>query len=75
MKLDGCVIFDDGRVLHGRKAFQVADVGKDRWLRGAYVDKDPFMSNSRALAYRFSTTNRLAMVDDADAEAAAAAAS
>jgi hypothetical protein len=50
-------------------------VGKERWLRGAYVSKDSFMSNLRMLAYRFLTANDLAVVNDMDAEAAAAAAS
>jgi gamma-butyrobetaine dioxygenase len=75
MKLGKCVIPSNGRMLHACKTFQVTDAGKERWLRGAYVSKDPFMSNLRMLAYRFSTANDLAVVNDTDAEAAAAAAS
>jgi alpha-ketoglutarate-dependent taurine dioxygenase len=44
MKPGECVIFDNRRVLHARKAFEVGDAGKERWLRGAYIDKDPYMS-------------------------------
>ena len=33
-----CVIFDNSRVLHARKAFS----GSERWLRGAYIDKTTF---------------------------------
>ena len=48
-----CVIFDNRRVLHARKAFEVGDEGKERWLRGAYLDKDPLMSKMRVLGKRF----------------------
>lgn len=44
-----CVLFDNTRVLHGRKAFDVQDAGKSRWLRGTYVDKDPYLSKLRVL--------------------------
>jgi len=53
MKPGECVLFDNRRVLHARKAFEVADAGKERWLRGAYLDKDPFMSKLRVLTHRF----------------------
>lgn len=53
MKPGECVIFDNRRVLHARRAFEVADAGKERWLRGAYLDKDPFVSKLRVLAHRF----------------------
>ena len=33
-----CVIFDNWRILHGRRAFS----GGERWLRGAYIDDDAF---------------------------------
>jgi hypothetical protein len=59
--------------LHARKAFEVADAGKERWLRGAYLDKDPFVSKLRVLAHRFSTPKGFAVVEDGEAEAAAAA--
>jgi hypothetical protein len=44
MKPGEFVIFDNRRVLHARKAFEVGDAGKERWLRGGYVDEDPFRS-------------------------------
>lgn len=44
-----CVIFDNRRVLHARTAFEVADAGKERWLRGAYIDKDPYLSRLTVL--------------------------
>ncbi|KAK5117704.1 hypothetical protein LTR62_005128 [Meristemomyces frigidus] len=52
MKPGECVIFDNRRVLHARKAFEVGDVGKERWLRGAYMDEDPFLSKSSVLHHR-----------------------
>lgn len=47
-----CVIFDNTRALHSRRAFESADVGKPRWLRGTYVDRDPFFSKMRVLQNR-----------------------
>ncbi|EMD94477.1 hypothetical protein COCC4DRAFT_43746 [Bipolaris maydis ATCC 48331] len=42
-----CVIFDNRRVLHARRAF---DASKgERWLKGAYVDNDVFFSKLRVL--------------------------
>ncbi|CAD0097026.1 unnamed protein product [Aureobasidium mustum] len=41
-----CVIFDNRRVLHARTAF----AGGERWLRGAYLDDDPYLSKMRVLA-------------------------
>lgn len=40
-----CVIFDNRRVLHGRTAFHPADAGH-RWLRGAYIAADDFLSRA-----------------------------
>ncbi|MCJ1386513.1 hypothetical protein MMC17_009639 [Xylographa soralifera] len=45
-----CVVFDNRRILHARKAF---DSDGERWLRGAYVDKDPFKSRLRVLNEQF----------------------
>lgn len=43
-----CVVFDNRRVLHARRAF---DASKgERWLKGAYVDDDVFYSRWRVLA-------------------------
>ena len=47
-----CVVFDNTRILHGRRAFTAEDTGKPRWLRGAYVDKDPYLSKLRVLNYK-----------------------
>lgn len=55
MKPGECVLFDNRRVLHARKAFDVADAGKERWLRGAYLDKDPYLSKLRILQERFGS--------------------
>ncbi|CAK4028444.1 Gamma-butyrobetaine dioxygenase [Lecanosticta acicola] len=49
MKPGECVIFDNRRVLHARRAFEVGDAGKERWLRGAYLDRDPYMSRLKTL--------------------------
>jgi alpha-ketoglutarate-dependent taurine dioxygenase len=46
-----CVIFDNRRVLHARRAFD-AQKG-ERWLKGAYVDDDVFFSRLRVLQERF----------------------
>ncbi|KAJ4311204.1 hypothetical protein N0V84_010566 [Fusarium piperis] len=48
-----CVLFDNTRTLHSRRAFDIADVGKPRWLRGTYVDKDPYLSKLRVLQNKF----------------------
>ena len=55
LKPGECVIFDNRRVLHARKSFEVADAGKERWLRGAYVDKDPYLSKMRVLDQQLGT--------------------
>ncbi|KAF2150260.1 Clavaminate synthase-like protein [Myriangium duriaei CBS 260.36] len=49
MKPGECVIFDNKRVLHARTAFEPGDVGKERWLKGCYVDGDPYWSALRQL--------------------------
>jgi len=58
MKPGECVIFDNRRVLHARKAFEVGDAGKERWLRGAYIDRDPYMSKMRVLHDRFGSLQK-----------------
>jgi len=55
MKPGECVIFDNRRVLHARRAFEVGDVGKERWLRGAYLDKDPYTSKLKALQHQLKS--------------------
>ncbi|GIZ40157.1 hypothetical protein CKM354_000350900 [Cercospora kikuchii] len=53
MKPGECVIFDNRRVLHARRAFDVGDVGKERWLKGGYIDKDPYLSKLRILQQKY----------------------
>lgn len=47
-----CVIFDNRRVLHARRAFDATK--GERWLKGAYVDDDVFFSKLRVLEERFT---------------------
>ncbi|KAH7399565.1 hypothetical protein BKA66DRAFT_508448 [Pyrenochaeta sp. MPI-SDFR-AT-0127] len=47
-----CVIFDNRRVLHARKAFDATK--GERWLKGAYVDDDVFFSKLRVLEEKFN---------------------
>ncbi|VUC34051.1 unnamed protein product [Clonostachys rosea] len=42
------VFFDNMRVLHGRKAFDAAG-GGSRWLRGAYISEEDFVSRASYL--------------------------
>lgn len=46
-----CVIFNNRRVLHGRREFDAAH--GERWLKGAYVDTDVFMSRFRVLNEKY----------------------
>ncbi len=46
-----CVIFNNRRVLHARRAF---DIGTgERWLKGAYLDSDVFFSKLRVSTESF----------------------
>ncbi|KAH7413267.1 hypothetical protein BKA64DRAFT_703374 [Cadophora sp. MPI-SDFR-AT-0126] len=55
MKEGECVIFNNRRVLHGRRQF---DAGKgERWLKGTYVDTDVFKSKWRTLFENYSVTD------------------
>ncbi|KAI0448626.1 Clavaminate synthase-like protein [Xylaria acuta] len=47
MKPGECVIFDNRRVLHGRRAFDTSS--GERWLKGTYVENDSFNSQLRSL--------------------------
>lgn len=47
MKEGQCVIFDNRRALHARRAFE-ADKG-ERWLKGAYMDRDAYQSKLMVL--------------------------
>lgn len=66
MKPGECVLFDNRRVLHARKAFEVGDAGTERWLRGAYLDKDPYLSKMRVLEHRFANATEEKAREDAD---------
>jgi len=59
MKPGECVLFDNRRVLHARRAFEVGDAGNERWLKGAYIDKDPFYSTLTSLRHRFDTKSEV----------------
>jgi alpha-ketoglutarate-dependent taurine dioxygenase len=50
-----CVIFDNRRVLHARRAFE-ADKG-ERWLKGAYADRDVYFSKLNVLSDVYGTGN------------------
>ena len=51
MESGTCVIFDNRRIVHARKAFDGTE--GERWLRGAYVDEDAFKSRLRVLNEEF----------------------
>ena len=58
-----CVIFNNRRVLHGRRQFDTS-VG-ERWLKGAYIDTDVFMSRYRVLKEKFQNLKGVAWNADA----------
>ncbi|KAG5925379.1 hypothetical protein E4U42_004331 [Claviceps africana] len=45
MRAGECVLFDNLRVMHGRTAFD-ASAGGERWLRGAYIAAEDFLSRA-----------------------------
>ena len=57
-KLDDgtCVIFNNRRVTHARRAF---DTSEPRHLRGAYVDSDPLVSHYRVLREKYDSVDHL----------------
>jgi gamma-butyrobetaine dioxygenase len=48
-----CVIFDNRRILHARRAFDATK--GERWLKGAYVDNDVFFSKLRVLQEKYES--------------------
>lgn len=47
MEAGDCVLFDNLRVLHGRNAFDASvEGGGARWLRGAYIAAEDFLSRA-----------------------------
>ncbi|ESZ93761.1 hypothetical protein SBOR_5859 [Sclerotinia borealis F-4128] len=51
-----CVIFNNRRVLHGRKEFDTS--AGERWLKGAYIDSDVFLSRYRVMAEQYQDRDR-----------------
>jgi len=51
MQEGDCVIFNNRRVLHGRREFDAKE--GERWLKGTYVDTDVFMSRWRVLHEKY----------------------
>jgi alpha-ketoglutarate-dependent taurine dioxygenase len=51
-----CVIFDNRRVLHARRAFDVTK--GERWLKGGYVDRDAFASKLAHLEEVFGSAKK-----------------
>ncbi|KAI9650920.1 hypothetical protein NHQ30_000955 [Ciborinia camelliae] len=51
-----CVIFNNRRVLHGRKEFDTS--AGERWFKGAYIDTDVFMSRYRVLAEKYQNQDQ-----------------
>jgi len=51
MQEGDCVLFNNRRILHARRAFDTAS--GERWLKGAYLDTDVFHSRYRVLRERF----------------------
>jgi gamma-butyrobetaine dioxygenase len=56
MKPGQCVLFDNLRVLHGRRRFDTSS--GSRWLKGAYIAGDVFASKTKALDANLSTLNK-----------------
>ncbi|KAK0127727.1 hypothetical protein ONS96_007241 [Cadophora gregata f. sp. sojae] len=55
LKEGECVIFNNRRVLHGRRQF---DAGNgERWLKGTYIDTDVFRSKYRTLYEKYTGTD------------------
>jgi len=50
LKPGECVIFDNQRVLHGRREFQTTQ--GSRWLKGAYISPQVFAAKETELAHR-----------------------
>ncbi|KAK6072741.1 TfdA family Taurine catabolism dioxygenase TauD [Seiridium cupressi] len=59
LKPGQCVIFDNLRVLHGRRKFDTSS--GSRWLKGAYISRDEWMSKTLTLAEEITaaTKNRV----------------
>ena len=53
MKPGECVIFDNWRVLHGRREFALGGQGS-RWLKGTYISPQVYRAKETALARRLT---------------------
>ncbi|TGO12459.1 hypothetical protein BTUL_0088g00360 [Botrytis tulipae] len=51
-----CVVFNNRRVLHGRKEFDTS--AGERWFKGAYIDTDVFRSRYRVLAEKYKNKDQ-----------------
>jgi gamma-butyrobetaine dioxygenase len=47
MRPGEAMIFDNRRILHARKEFDASS--GERWLKGAYIDGDPYLSKCRVM--------------------------
>lgn len=56
MQAGDCVVFDNHRILHGRRAFDTSS--GERWLKGTYVDMDSFLSKTSSLQLSSSWLTR-----------------
>lgn len=56
-----CVIFNNRRVLHARRAF--SSESGERWLRGAYVDTDAFRSRIRTLNQELGAEDKVSKLN------------
>lgn len=61
-----CVIFENRRVVHARRAFDTSS--GERWLAGAYVDSDPLRSKFRILAKNHPELWREPLSNGADSD-------
>jgi alpha-ketoglutarate-dependent taurine dioxygenase len=51
-----CVLFDNTRIMHGRNQFDVG--GGSRWLRGAYISREDFVSRALHVPEELATEYR-----------------
>lgn len=56
MKPGECVLFDNLRVMHGRRAFDAS--GGSRWLRGAYIEREDLVSRALHIPERLAVEYR-----------------
>ncbi|KAL2125629.1 hypothetical protein VTJ04DRAFT_1994 [Mycothermus thermophilus] len=57
MKPGECVIFDNQRVLHGRREFDAGSTGS-RWLKGAYITMQAFQAAQTRMVEHWKETGR-----------------